>query len=106
MRLAVVVRAARVVEYASRSDAHARLVRVETLGREEAHVVAGHHRDAELARGVQGEVVERLLAVEAAAGQLQVQALAELAPQVGQGLPGEALEIGRASCRDRGWQNG
>src|SRR3546814_2552255 len=85
------LRAARVVEYASGSDAHARLVRVETLGREEAHVVAGHHRDAELARGVQGEVVDRLLAVEAAAGQLQVQAIAELAPQVGQGL-----QIGRA----------
>jgi hypothetical protein len=82
-----------IVEHPARSDAHARLVRLEALGVEEAHVVACDQRDAAARRGMQGEGVERVLAFAAATGQLQVQALAEhLAPVRQRGL-GELVAV-------------
>ena len=50
---------------------------VETTGIEEAHVIAGNHRQRKLAGGVQGELVERHFAIAAGAGQLQMQVVAE-----------------------------
>ena len=88
---AVVARTARVVEYAPGGDAHAGLVRVEAVAVEEAHIVAGHHRQAAHAGRVQGEAVEGFLAVAIGAGQLQVQAVAEAALPVGQMLLGQIM---------------
>jgi hypothetical protein len=63
----------------------------EIVGGEEAHVVAGHHRQAALAGGHQRELVEGFLALAAGAGQLQVQAIAEHALPVGQLLLGQFM---------------
>ena len=95
---AVVARAARIVEHPAAGDAHAGLVGVEALGIEEAHVVAGDHRDPAARGDVQREGVEGVLALPSGAHQLQVQALAEAALEVGYGrfrevvaAPGEQL---------------
>ncbi len=88
---AVLARALGVVEHPAGGDAHPCLVRVEVLRRQEAHVVAGDHRQAALAGGHQRELVERFLAVAAGAGQLQVQAIAEHALPVGQLLFGQVM---------------
>ena len=81
---AVVLRPLGVVEHAAGGDAHARFVRLETVGVEETRIVAGDHRDAALRRCMQGEGVERVLAVASGAGELQVQAIAERALPVGE----------------------
>ena len=60
-------------QHAALVDAHARLVRVEVGLLEEAHVVAGQHRQVERGGQAQGGVVPEFLAVAAATGQLQVQ---------------------------------
>ena len=88
---AVVVRAARIVQHPSAGDAYARLMRVEAGRIEEAHVIAGDHRDPAARRHVQCERVEGLLAGAAGAQQFQVQAFAEAGLQPGQRLFGEVV---------------
>jgi hypothetical protein len=90
---AVIARAFRIVEHAARGDAHARFVRVEPVGVEKTHIVAGDGRDAALPGGVQGEGVERLFVVEAAAGELQMQAVVEMPLPVGQPLQREVVTM-------------
>jgi hypothetical protein len=91
---AVVMRPAGVVQHPAAGDAHARLVRVETVGIEESHVVAGQQRDASARRYIQRERVEGVLAGATGAQQFQVQAFAELRLQVGQCLFGQVVATG------------
>ena len=63
-------------------------MRVVALAIEEAHVVAGDERQAAGRGCVQGEGVERILAVALGAGDFKVQVFAETALQVGQMLFG------------------
>ncbi|MNM42531.1 hypothetical protein D3C81_533730 [compost metagenome] len=89
--VAVLAWALGVIQHAAGGDAHACFVRAEIGRRQEAHVVAGDHRQAALAGGHQRELVEALFAVTAGAGQLQVQAVAEHALPVGQLLFGQIV---------------
>jgi len=75
--VAVVARTFRIGQHATLVDAHARLVRGEVVLLQEAHVVAGQHRQAEFGSQCQRHGVPVLLAVAAAAGQLQIQPLGE-----------------------------
>ena len=59
---------------------------LEAVGVEEAHVVGGDHRQAAFGGGVQGEIVERGFALEAAAGEFQMDAVVEMSLPVGQRL--------------------
>jgi hypothetical protein len=88
---AVLARALGIVEHSPGGDAHPRLVRVEAVRRQEAHIVAGHHRQAALAGRVQGKAIERFLAATSGAGQLQMQAVAEHVLPVGQALFGQIV---------------
>ena len=103
---AVLLRPLRIVEHAAGGDAHARLVRLEPVGVEEARIVARDHRDAALRGRVQRECVERVLAVAAGAGEFQMQAIAQRAlpvgepgfgqfmPVAGRQAPGQAVAAG------------
>ena len=97
--VAVVARAPGIVQHPARSDAHPRLVRVEAIGVQEAHIVGRHHRNRALGRGVQGKGIEGVLALAPGAGQLQAKVVAEAALPVGQLLPGQVLAVfaGQAS---------
>ncbi len=64
---------------------------VEVFRLQEAHIVAGDHRQPALAGGLQGELVEGFFAVAAGAGQFQVQAIAEHALPVGELLLGQVM---------------
>ena len=92
---AVFARALGVVQHAAGRDAHARFVRVEIVRRQEAHVVAGDHRHAAGACGMQGEGIERLLAIALRARQFKVQVLAERTLPVGQVLFGQVVTAGQ-----------
>ncbi|MNM95711.1 hypothetical protein D3C81_1081670 [compost metagenome] len=64
---------------------------VEIAGRQEAHIVAGDHRQAALAGGHQCELVEGFFAVALGAGEFQVQAIAEHALPIGELLLGQVM---------------
>ena len=70
-------RSARIVEHAAGGDAHARLVRTEIVAFEEAHVVRGDQRQAEIVGQGERGVVERFFAIAMRARQFQVQAVGE-----------------------------
>jgi hypothetical protein len=92
---AVFARALGIVEHAPGRDAHARFVRIEAVGVEEAHVVAGYDGNAARCSRVQGEAVERFLAVALRPREFQVQAFAGVALPVGEPLFGQIVLAGR-----------
>ena len=76
--------AARIVQHAALLDAHAGFVRLEILRGQEAHVVAGHQRDARCRRQIRGGQDELRLARPAGAHDFQVHPVPERPPPRGQ----------------------
>ncbi len=85
--LAVAVRATRIVQGAALADADSGLVGLIVLRAQEAHVVGGHHRDAEARRQVHAGLAAFVFQLAPGAGQLQVVTVAkQLHPVMGEAL--------------------
>ncbi len=74
----ILARATLVVDHPARGDADARLVRLEVLALEKAHIVARHHRQAAVPGKGDGGLEVRFVVGAAAAGDLEIAAVGKM----------------------------